>query len=81
MLVKQAQEIVLQAHEIMKRELTSWTKEVEIFRKALSSSKQMQASLEDELRTTQANLLELQRQSMREKGMERQGARKSSWDQ
>jgi hypothetical protein len=81
MLVKQAQEIALQAHEIMKRELTSWTKEVEIFRKALSSSKQMQASLEDELRTTQANLLELQRQSMREKGMERQGARKSSWDQ
>ena len=81
MLVKQAQEIVVQAHEIMKRELTSWTKEVEIFRKALSSSKQMQASLEDELRTTQANLLELQRQSMREKGMERQGARKSSWDQ
>jgi len=81
MLVKQAQEIALQAHEIMKRELTSWTKEVEIFRKALSSSKQIQASLEDELRTTQANLLELQRQSMREKGMERQGARKSSWDQ
>ena len=81
MLVKQAQEIVVQAHEIMKRELRSWTKEVEIFRKALSSSKQMQASLEDELRTTQANLLELQRQSMREKGMERQGARKSSWDQ
>ena len=80
MLVKQAQEIVVQAHEIMKRELTSWTKEVEIFRKALSSSKQMQASLEDELRTTQANLLELQRQSMRVKGMERQGARKSPWE-
>ena len=80
MLVKQAQEIVVQAHEIMKRELRSWTKEVEIFRKALSSSKQMQASLEDELRTTQANLLELQRQSMREKGMERQGARKSPWE-
>ena len=77
MLVKQAQEIALQAHEIMKRELTSWTKEVEIFRKALSSSKQMQASLEDELRTTKANLLELQRQSMREKELQRQGARKS----
>jgi hypothetical protein len=56
MLVKQAQEIVVQAHEIMKRELRSWTKEVEIFRKALSSSKQIQASLEDELRTTQAKL-------------------------
>jgi hypothetical protein len=79
MLVKQAQEILLQAHEIMKRELTSWTKEVEIFRKALSSSKQMQASLEDELTTTKANLLELQRQSMREKEMERQGARKGPW--
>jgi len=76
-LVKQAQEIVVQAHEIMKRELTSWTKEVEIFRKALSSSKQMQASLEDELRTTKANLLVLQRQSMREKELQRQGARKS----
>ena len=63
MLVKQAQEIVLQAHEIMKRELRSWTKEVEIFRKALSSSKQIQASLEDELRTTQAKLSELQHQS------------------
>jgi hypothetical protein len=76
-LVKQAQEIVVQAHEIMKRELTSWTKEVEIFRKALSSSKQMQASLEDELRTTKANLLVLQRQSMREKELQRQGERKS----
>jgi hypothetical protein len=77
MLMKQAQEIVLHAHEIMKRELTSWTKEVEIFRKALSSSKQMQASLEDELRTTKANILLLQRQSMREKELERQEARKS----
>ena len=77
MLVKQAQEIALQAHEIMKRELTSWTKEVEIFRKALSSSKQMQASLEDELRTTKANLLVLQRQSLREKELQRQGERKS----
>ena len=74
MLVKQAQEIVVQAHEIMKRELTSWTNEVEIFRKALSSSKQMQATLEDELRTTKANLLVLQRQSMRENELQRQGA-------
>jgi hypothetical protein len=77
MLVKQAQEIVVQAHEILKRELTSWTKEVEIFRNALSSSKQMQASLEDELRRTKANLLVLQRQSMKENELERQGARKS----
>ena len=75
MLVKQVQEIVLRAHEILNRELTSWTKEVEIFRKALSSTKQMQSSLEDELRTTQGNLLKLQGQSKREKEMERQGAR------
>ena len=75
--MKQAQEIVFHAYEIMKREFTSWTKEVENFRKALSSSKQMQASLEDELRTIKANILVLQRQSMREKELERQEARKS----
>jgi hypothetical protein len=43
--------------DLMTRELAVWTKEVETFRTQLSSSKQIQAKLEYQLKTTTARLL------------------------
>ena len=51
MLVKQAHEISKQAHEFMKHELASWTKEVEIFRSQLSFCKETQAMLDRTLQS------------------------------
>jgi hypothetical protein len=44
--VKQVHEISKQAHEVMKRELALWTKEVDLFRRQLSSCKETQAMLD-----------------------------------
>jgi hypothetical protein len=44
-------QISKQAQEFMKRELDSWTKEVEIFRRQLSYCKETQATLERTLTT------------------------------